>query len=192
MMQSTRKKVTTPPTQAQMNCRQATTMITEFLSSVKEFVRVGFMTEIKKKKTYGYHMATAYNWQHAVAGEYPDQYIDYSKVLFSKGKMAVAQTMTATKTETGITFDWELESGEGVRSTDVLMMMAYEPAKKTGYFVIGGAMRSRLTDYLNLRSLRRTVALEVYVAFISASRKIVSNSQYMGQFIWEGKKVQAS
>jgi len=176
---------THPPTANQYRCRQATSLISALLRPVKEFVNVGYEFEGKAAMKVPYHLATSYHYSHAITGEYPEQRINYAKVLFSKGSMPLTEEVRAELISTGIKFSWApLPTLDGHNKTDIVMLMAYESVKKEGFFSLGGPIRSAGTAAMSFQGIKRKLVLETYICFMSANRKSISNSQYTGQLIW--------
>jgi len=176
---------TNPPTVNQYSCRQATTLISALLKPVKEYLSVGYEFEGRAAKMLPYHLAASYNYHNAISGEYPEQWIDFKKVLFSKGSMPLTDEVEAELISSGIKFTWSsLPSLHGHKLTDIAMLMAYESSRKEAFFTMGGPVRSSGSASMSLKNIKRKLVLETYICFMSANRKSISNSQYTGQLIW--------
>lgn len=177
---------TGPPTLKQLKGRQITTIMVDLFAPVKEFIRIGFEVEARRIQKLPYHVASSFNRINAVSGEYPNQYVRFENVLFSMGRMAIAQHVSAQVTSAGVRFNWEpLVTDPGQRPTDVVMLMAYEPVKQRAFFVISGPMRAAGTAVLKIKSIKTAMVLETYISFMSANRNMFSNSQYLGQLLWK-------
>ena len=167
----------------QLSARQKTKIITGFLNPVKEFIHIGFEFEarlVQKHSTY--NIATSYNWLNAITGEYPDQKIDFSKVLLSRGKMPVTTHIEVKIADNRITFQWDKTIvSEGMKDSDRVMLMAYLPEENRAISLIGGAERLEGVEHLVIPECYEGAHMETYVSFISADYKTISNSVYTGQ-----------
>jgi hypothetical protein len=95
------------PTVPVLRSRQVTALITAFLKPVKEFLTIGFELEGKLTLQTYYTIASSYNRLNAISGSYPDQQIDFTKVLFSQGKMPLTRNILVNRVEKGLTFKWD-------------------------------------------------------------------------------------
>ncbi|MBB5619640.1 hypothetical protein HDE69_000678 [Pedobacter cryoconitis] len=95
---------TDKPTVPVLISRQVTALTTAFLKPVKEFLTIGFELEGRLNFKSYYNIASSYNRLNAISGSYPDQQIDFTKVLFSQGKMPVIPTALVNITDKGLNF----------------------------------------------------------------------------------------
>ena len=176
---------TKPFSEKQLTYQQITVLVNSLLKKVKDFIDIGYVTEAAKVKLYPYNTASSYNRQHAIAGVYPAQYIDFNKVLFSKGDMPLTENVNVRLTGDGLEFTWNPDTAvPGLQASDQVMLMAYFPEKKYGVYVANGVRRPKGIEQLELPLSRKPVVVETYLAFISVNHKSVSNSIYTGQLIW--------
>ena len=169
----------------QLSARQKTKIITGFLKPVKEFTNIGFEFEARLvQKQSAYNIATSYNWLNALTGEYPDQKIDFSKVLLSRGKMPATTHIDVKFADNRITFKWdETIVNERMKGTDRVMLLAYLPQENRAISLIGGAERLEGSEHLIIPECKEGVHMETYISFLSADYKSISNSVYCGRFI---------
>ncbi|MBB6498986.1 DUF6266 family protein [Pedobacter cryoconitis] len=179
-------KSTKKATVSQLSARQQTTVIAKFLNSVLDYINIGFEFEAKRFRTKNAHnLATSYNRRNAIAGTYPDQHINFSKALLSKGKIPVANNISVKVIENGLEFSWDRDSSpSGMKPDDRVMLMAYSPEKKRAICITSGAERSEGAEILVITEFKAPLVLETYVSFISADYKKISNSLYTGQVLW--------
>ena len=176
---------TDKPTVPVLKSRQITALITAFLKPVKGFMAIGFELEGKNNLTSYYTVASSYNRLNAILGSYPDQQIDYTKVLFSQGKMPAIPVAAVNRTEKGLTFNWDASfNAKGINENDQVMLMAYAPGKRGTTFQLNAGRRKEGEARLPIRKRRKPLLLETYISFISENRKSISNSIYTGQVIW--------
>ncbi|MBB6502711.1 DUF6266 family protein [Pedobacter cryoconitis] len=176
---------TDKPTVPVLRSRQVTALITALLKPVKSFIAVGFELEGKLKLTSYYTVATSYNRLNAISGTYPEQRIDFTKVLFSRGKMPLTPDASVRRTEKGLIFNWDASfTASGVNGNDQVMLMAYAPGSSGTVFQLNAGRRSEGQAILSIRKRRKPLLLETYISFMSENRKRVSNSIYTGHIIW--------
>lgn len=176
---------TDEPTVPVLRSRQVTALTTALLKPVKSFIAVGFELKGKLELKSYYTVATSYNRLNAISGIYPEQRIDFTKVLFSHGKMPVTPNVSVHRVEKGLIFNWDASfTAEGVNGNDQVMLMAYSPGSSGTVFQLNAGRRSEGEASLSIRKRRKPLLLETYISFISENRKRVSNSIYTGQIIW--------
>jgi hypothetical protein len=157
----------------------ATALITYLLKPVKPFIRIGFQN-IPPFKEWNYHnYASSVNKLNAIKGTYPDQEVDYEKVMFAKGEMPLpANAQAALK-------DNEIVAGN--YSRDQVMVLAFFPQRMKAMFLTSGARRVEEREVLALPRFTSSMVIETYLAFISDDRILVSDSVYTGQLVWDKK-----
>lgn len=172
------------PTIPQLSARQKTTLIARFLNPVKEYINVGFEFEARQmQKKCPYNIATSYNWLNAITGIYPNQEIDYAKILLSSGKMPVTNKISVKVVDNKLEFLWDTACPtELMKDSDRVMLVAYSAQENSALCLIGGAERLEGSTHLVIPENKRSMKFETYVSFISADYKSISNSVYTGQF----------
>lgn len=174
------------PTDLQLANWQITRVVSHFLGPIKDFVNVGFSQEAKVAKKSAYNMATSFNRSNAIIGDYPDQKIDFSKVLVSRGKIPPTVQVGVELTADGLLFTWDtLVTDSGRKWNDQVMLMAYMPQLKEAVYLINGDIRTVGSDLLRLPKFTKEVVIETYISFIAANHKNVSDSIYTGEVIWK-------
>jgi len=177
--------ITNGPTENQLPWQNRTRIITKFLAPVLPFIRMGFEQVSQGTTSSAYNIATSVNWRDAVKGEYPDQYIDFSRATFSKGKIPVLKDVNVQVVESGLEFTWNPNyRARGMSGTDRVMLLAYCPAISDAYYILSGERRLKGSDLLELDPFEKNIIVHTYMAFISADRKNISTSYYTGEFLW--------
>jgi len=170
---------------------QANKLVTAFLKPVKEFIDLGFELEAKKAHSFKYSRAYSCVRTESIVGIYPDQGIDFSRVLLSRGKMKMATDVKAGIKGNSIEFSWNPTLvPNATLANDQVMLMAYFPESMEAEYLIHGGKRGSGTAELVLPAYRNPVMMETYITFISADHKRISNSIYTGQFTMPGSKVE--
>jgi len=171
------------PTVPQLSARQKTTIIARFLNPVKEFINVGFGFEARRLKKNTYNLATSYNWLNAISGSYPEQKIDFTKVLLSKGKIGTTNNIEVKVIDNKLEFTWDIACANPlVNDMDRIILVAYSAENNGAVWSIGSAERSEGIAHLIIPKKYSFLKLETYVSFVSADYKSISNSIYTGQF----------
>lgn len=173
-----------PPTIPQLASRQVTSITSKFLSPLNSFIRVGFKLEAKRTLLEPYNIASSYNRQHAIAGSYPDQYINFENALLTKGNMPATPGITVKKDADGLVFTWNTTSYlKGTEDSDRVMLMAYMPDKGTAIYLLYAARRCDGTARLHIPKMKVQLKVETYLSFASHNLKSIANSTYTGQLI---------
>ena len=176
--------ITKKATQNQKTARQPTKLVNDFIASAKQFIYLGFQSEATLAHKTSHDLVNSYTRLNAIKGNYPNKEIDYTKVLFSKGKMPATPNVQAQINDDGVVFTWDtlLIPGQ-FRANDQVMLLAYFPDTKSSEYVLFGGTRASGTAQLFLLENETATVMETYISFISADHKNISNSMYTGQLI---------
>ncbi len=127
--------------------------------------------------------ALSCNLNNAVTVLYPDFKITYSLVLLSQGKLPKATLSAATAGLAGkINFTWADESAinEKANATDNAVLVAYCKETNLSKYALNGGSRSEVTGLLSVSGFSGK-SVEIWILFISADGKKISDSVYTGQ-----------
>jgi hypothetical protein len=121
----------------------------------------------------------------AITGVAPDFTVDYANALVSKGSLTgVLNPVTDLATAGEVSFGWDNNTaGNKAKATDKAMLLAYNPSKKESASLLEGADRSTGSDVLTIPETYSGDTIYMFMAFISADSKTVSNSVYIGSGI---------
>ncbi|SDZ89345.1 DUF6266 family protein [Pedobacter hartonius] len=176
---------TKAPTTDQLSTRQDTSVCTAFVRPLAEFAKIGFRLQGKLERQTGYNAMLSYVRKNALTGIYPNRIVDVSGVLMTRGNMRPPEDAAVQLTGSGLAFSWNPEiKVEGLHFSDQVVMMAYFPELKMARYMIGGAQRHAGKDVLMLTGIKQGYAAAVYLSFITDNREAISDSVYLGQFIW--------
>jgi hypothetical protein len=171
-----------PPTDAEFIIRDRMSAVNSLLGPVKRFIRTGFELQGKLKNTTPYAMAVSYQLLKENSIIDDALQVDYTRVLFSRGDMPMNTETWLKLTKDGLSFFWDANMlKKGMKKNDTTMLLAYCPEKRSAFFEISGARRTAGTDFLELTAYHQPVTLEIYISFVSADRKNISNSFHVGQ-----------
>jgi len=173
---------TKPPSPKRLPSLQITGIVNAFLHPVKAFIKIGFAAEGKKAMKNAYSVATSYTRLNAIKGEYPNQMIDFEKVLFTKGDLPVQEEATAEVVEGGVRFSWNPASSHPLQKPhDRSILMVYGIDTGDVFYQLNGNRRQIGSDNILIPNFNKIVRLETYLAFISSDQIEISNSYYLGQ-----------
>ena len=176
-------RLTKPATEAQIKHQQVMKLVAPFLSSLLEFINVGFSVEKLGTTKNAYNIAMQVNIHEIVAGEYPDLTIDYSKVILSKGILKPAQNPAAELVTDGIRFSWDTNPQmPWAESTDQVMMLAYYPLQEKVFYTLFGKDRLSGSDSLPIPDDLLDQPVYTYISFVSANRRQLADSTFISGF----------
>ena len=151
----------------------------EFLTPIKDYIRVGYKTYAVKKSAF--NAAVSYVVKNAVGGSYPDIEINYPRALVSRGDLTPPKDVAATVSKHCVTITWTDNSAEGsADASDLSMPLAYNVSKGQTVFEIAATTRSSQSVVLPLLSNWLGDTIQLYLGFISEDGTEVANSVYLG------------
>ena len=174
-----RKKPFTP---AEIANQEKYRIVNTLLSDVGKMYQVGFERAAKGTVNNAHNLAFKKNLK-AVEGVYPNQYINFSKVAISKGKMPIVENAKVTYRDGHLDFTWDTEWSVEKKQfyDDQVMLMAYYPSDGQTFHEKAGDKRAEGKASLALSPYPgKDTIVHVYLSFISNDRKRISNSIYMG------------
>ncbi|WP_276089158.1 DUF6266 family protein [Pedobacter sp. JY14-1] len=170
------------PSEAQLPVQLKVKLVSQFLSRVSPFIRVGF--EDHAPGMSAWNAAVQYNLENAVTGVYPALSIDYPQVLFSKGKLAMAAGLAwATTVDAQIDLSWlaSVPAYTPGAGTDKLAVLVYNPLEVNPFLVsVGDAVRSDLSFDMPVPATWSGQTVYVYVSFVSSDGRVTSTTQFAG------------
>jgi len=176
---------TKPFTDKEVKNHSRMDLVNQLLRPVKEFIKVGFH-QVTEGTTLNYqNYAVHINNPGALKLDGADVEIDYSKAIFSKGKMPAIAHADIKVIDEGVEFSWDPTwKIKGIKDSDRVMLLALCPSKETAYFVLDGNKRSSGIDAVEILHFNEKVILQTYLAFIAADRKSISTIIYTGEILY--------
>lgn len=179
------KKRSVPATPNQIKVMDDTSLCSEFMRPLKEFLRVGYALEAITTGQNPNNAMVPELRKNAITGSGTDRYIDCAKVLMTKGNMTSIADAMAERAETGIDFTWSKEIiDKTTHWSDQVVLLAYFPKLGEVRFVSSGPERHTGKASLELTGTKHGDTAEVYISFVSSDRASISNSLYLGQLNW--------
>jgi hypothetical protein len=165
------------PTPTQLDQRLKFALMTAFMKPLRTLIQSGFLTT--KTGPTALNLALSANLKHAITGISPNFTINYEKFIFSTGDLfkAVGGGLT-TKDNAKLEFSWELTGN--MAPTDQATLMVYNPAQRTYVTLPAAAPRSALKYSLQLPTDFANQIVHGWICFVSADKKSVSDSVYLG------------
>ena len=172
-----------PPTVLQQYQQIKLGMITQWLSSIDSFIRLGFAAYDSEMSAW--NAAVKYNLLHAVGGVGPAFNIVYADALLSRGSLDGAELGEVSAVTAGeLEFSWSANVGEyNGHATDKAVLLVYNPMEGKFVMVKGAVTRATLSYTMLLPSAFSGDTVHAYMAFVSADGKGVSTSDYLGSAI---------
>jgi hypothetical protein len=168
-------------TQAQLNVRAKFTLMAEFLANATTLIELGF--KAYESEMSPMNAAVGFNIKNAVTGIAPNFAVDYSKIIFSRGKQVAEPSNggIASITAGYVDFTWDATTIGNRKSkiTDKANFMVYNPT--TDEFVILEEVveRSEAEFALQVPSHFSGDLVHCYMNFISLEKR-VSDTTYLG------------
>lgn len=167
-------------TQAQLDQQLKFVAVAKFLKQFKCLIAVGF-AHVRHRNAF--NAAVTYNFKNIIIGVSPDYGIDCSKLVYSRGCLAGPNSPSVDGEENRLCISWlpHVESRLN-QHTDRASFLVYCPDKQLTLIFDRAVSRGTLEFELELPEGLNGYALHVYMSFVSADGKEVSNSRYLGLF----------
>lgn len=159
----------------QLAQRQKMQLVNDFLGPYKDVIRIGFKDTAVGRSAYS--AAKSYNLLQAVGGDYPEQYIDYTKALVSLGSVSLPEEATITIVNEGLLIEWN-HSGER-HPSDTLLVIANQRGQYLTDFKLTGVER-REESYLWKVDWAGNGKYDVWLVFRDYKERSFSNSVWLG------------
>jgi hypothetical protein len=187
IMRARPESVSNPRTDLQQNVRTRFALMGHFLSTQRALVRIGWRA--MASETTPHNEAMRYNLANAIGGEYPDLFIDFSKVKLSEGELYVPTGLQVSAASAkSLNLSWQHEQGTNKGGNDDLLMIGiYDAESAQGFTQLGGATRQQQTVVITLPDnwIGRTV--EVFVFMVSSmALSDLNNLAHISQTMYGG------
>jgi len=174
-----------PATPKRLMIRQRTRLLQEVFSPLDAFIRVGFDKCLKEWCWTFHNVAMNLNNPDSISGIYPDQFVDYSKLILSKGNLPGVKHPEVKLIDNSLVFSWENNTEEdGADEDDQVMVAVYFPEMEKAMTVQSGTTRKSGRYQLQLTSHVENRVMEIFMAFNAEDRRDVSDSVYVGNLMW--------
>jgi len=178
-------KTKKPPTPSQLLQRRKMSLVSSFLSEISELTDMGFTT--LRGISDAWNAAIAYNLKHGIKYDGLDLTFDYTKLSFSRGKLALPEnTAIEALADHSVEFSWIYDGTENYDRTpgDQCTVLVYNPEKHRFVYQINAALRVDKFYVLQLPESFTGDIVYCYLSLISIKNKrLVSPSTYIGQTV---------
>jgi len=172
-------KAAKPVTFNQLDHRLRFEMVVAVLKWFNDWIAIGFKGPGVGRNTFG--AAVKYNFSSLVAGIAPTYYIDYSKLVYSRGSLAGPHHAAIERHNDEVQLSWlpDVETQYNQYS-DEASFVIYCPDKEMILKFRNRTTRVALGAVLSLPTGLEQADLYAWMSFSSADGKVVSDSVYLG------------
>lgn len=174
------RKVSRPPTEGQLKVQLRMSLMTSLLSGLSRVIKIGFKFAAPTNQS-PMNAAVSYNLSNAITGVSPNYTVDFSKVMYSRGKLAEPNAFqVSADTISKVKFSWQasVAGSDEFQLTDKAIFVAYNPAKGKFVTLIGAVTRAALQYEMQLPPTFSGDLVECFMSFVSEDGREVSNSVY--------------
>lgn len=174
------RKSTKPATELQALQRNKLRTMASWLRHISNLVKIGFAAY--RAEMSPMNAALSYNLQNAVKNVDGNFIIEFDKVLYSRGRLALPDMIGLDSLpQSKVKYSWEINAGDSnAKGTDKATFMVYDPQLLRFVVLEGGALRSALSFELRVPAEFKNHQVHCYISFVSSDGKMVSDSYYAG------------
>ncbi|MFP5080852.1 DUF6266 family protein [Pedobacter sp. JCM 36344] len=171
------------PTQSQIDQRAKFKLVASYFAWIADLISVGY--KALSKIDTPMNVAVSYHLREAIVGIAPNFSLDYTKVMFSQGRLKLPYSNGVTSNVVAeIDFAWSTEVEKKTTyklGNDMLSILVYNPTRFEFVTLHSVVERSAGTYTLSLPAEFSGDAVHCYIAFNSLSRKdFASISKHVG------------
>jgi len=177
-MRSLPRKSNKPASEKQLAQRLKFAMAVEFLTPMRNLIRVLPQGKRKSRKTDFNEAATIL--MKSMEGQYPDFTIPFNAVVFTKGSLMNILPMVENGNNEGLRIVWSSRLGYGASENDVVNIIVYNESRQD-LFLFDEATRSAGEYSLYADQIGKG-RIHIWTFVSTATETEYSNSQYCGVF----------
>lgn len=176
------KKRTTPLTEKELAQRARFALVNKCLQPAKQLIALGF--KAPNLRMTEHNCAVSYALKNAVAGEYPDYYIDFGNLLLAKGILHEALNVCANSLgNESIRFAWTDNSyAQPGADRDMAILIALCENPAVCIYTVGDARRGSGYGLLAVKGLAGK-KVHTYMSFIETDGRRMADSIYTGEVL---------
>ncbi|MDD4778536.1 MAG: DUF6266 family protein [Fermentimonas sp.] len=170
--------VRNPRTPGQLNQRGKFSTVISFLSKITPLIKIGFKDYTSKQTAV--NAAMSYNLTNAVVGDAGVYEMDFEKVMVSRGPLFKPVSGEVLVADGEISIGWNVDSEGNGSKTDMANILVYNSTKDEAIVMLN--VNDRFEGYapVTYQDHWKGDNVEIYVSFISADGRLVSDSMYLG------------
>lgn len=155
-------------------------MLNYFLNYISEVVNVGFKQYARKRSAV--NAAYSYNCAHAFIEEGAELKLNFPKLAFSRGSVAIPNCPSVALTAPDeLTFTWLLEAeNQYTRMHDRASFVVWRAVENSPLVLINKVLRADLQFSMEIGKNWQGETLHCYMNFTNDSGKLAGNSFYVG------------
>ncbi|MBB5440857.1 hypothetical protein HDC92_004561 [Pedobacter sp. AK017] len=166
-------------TQAQIDQQLKFGLVIQFLKRMTYLIKVGFKQGTGKGNAF--NRAVKYNFGNIITGTSPDYSIDYTKLVFSRGSLAGPNAPAIHLELNAVKVSWLPDAQTRFNQhRDRASFLVYCPGKNVIVTLTSSTERSALGYNIAVPQDFEGDEMYVFMAFVSADGKVVSDSVYLG------------
>ena len=155
-----------------------------FLYPLIRLLNIGLKYVAKKKTPYKYAVTEMVRHALSSTGEAHEYFIDFSKIILSRGNLTAPQVEDVKFTGGNCSILMSDNSGEGdARPDDISMVLFFNFSKQEFAYYLQGYTRSTALCPYELPERWAGDRIDIFIAMYSADKKLVSDSEYLGDYI---------
>ena len=171
------------PTRLQLDQRARFKLVTSYFAWIGDLIAVGYKSLSSIDTPM--NVAVSHHLKEAITGVSPNFSLDFTKVMFSQGRLALPYNTGATSTDAAeLDFTWSTEIWKDSiykQESDMLSILVYNPMMFEFTTLHNVAPRSAGTYKMSLPIEFSGEGVHCYLAFNSVNRKdFASKSRYVG------------
>jgi len=170
-----RPKAPTSFSDLQLANQMRMTMVQDFLRQLIEPLRIGFRDDSILPAAY--HSAVSYHKKFAIAGEYPNLFIDLPNVKIAQGMLWIPEEITMQNDDAHIELTWSADLEDNARGDDQLLVVLWDETKQAAQYSL---QAYRSAGEFVWEPASQTVGGHVWAAFVRQDRTMQSESRYLG------------
>jgi len=179
-------KSTKGPTKKQIEINDKFRLLTTFLNPIAALVNMGFKYVARGKRPL--NVAYAYNYDHAFVEEDGHYFINYPKMVYSRGSVetpfGVQAVLEPSSSARSIKFSWSPQGQSAYcQYTDLGSFLVYNPTKMKAVTALNVIDRYALEYVVLLPPDFEVDTVHCYMNFASANGKIMGDSVYVGVIV---------
>ena len=155
------------------------TLAMHILNPLRKICDLAYRSSLGSKQPHGFSGAVSHLISYGMQGEYPEQKVDMSKVVISKGKLVKPYGAYLSAQEGKVVMHWQLTENPSQWLDDEAIGVLYNEEKDVWQIIRHEAVRSDLQLTVSLPPEFDGDTLHGYLFFLCRSEKNCSPSVYL-------------
>lgn len=171
-----------PFTAAQLDSQFKLGLLNGFLSNIDKLVNIGFKAAAKNNSPV--NEAFSYNYDHAFVKDGDGLFLDYPKIIYSRGHIVTPESPQVESNAGNITFNWLPQNQSAYcQFTDLASFLVYNPTKETNVILLNTTNRYAQGYTIEMPPDHVGDTVHCYMNFASANGKKTGDSMYIAALV---------